>query len=284
MNKNTLAILAGVAFGALLTAAVVYGGVAQASPDYTKEDRWGSYAGSCKSHAMANGSDWYVPEKCDGDAEGTITVIGSAADTTETESLVVKLGVSIIKPTAAESLDENSRLMSAVADRVLSLGIPEDDISTSSISISPKYDYRYDLTGNEERVFLGYETANYVVVDTDYLNMTAQIIDGAVDAGATNVDSVGFAVSSETKAEIRAGLIGDAVIDAQEKAELALEPLGYEIVGVDAVLVDMPSTTSPQFRGLAEYGAADAFLAPPIFRPDQTLSVSVVVTFLISPE
>ncbi len=217
--------------------------------------------------------------------DGSLTVTGSSQAMVEPDTLTIRLGVETTRDTAGAALADNSRLMAAAVDAVLALGIPDDDMSTANFNIYPLYDSQYDSLGNYISVFQGYEVSNTIIVTTDMLNMTSDIIDTAVQAGANRVDSVTFGLAPENEAAVREDLIGEAVNNAIFKAELALEPLGYEIIGVDAVVMDAEyGVLEPLTRFATEIASMSADTSTPIFAGDQTLTASATITFIIGPE
>ncbi len=214
---------------------------------------------------------------------GTITVAGTATASVEPERVVITMGVETVRPTASAALAENSELLDMAVNSVVSLGIPIDDIATSRITIHPEYDIHYDVDGQHRQTFAGYNVRNIIMVNTDQINMTAAILDTAVQAGVNNVESVQFTVSDDTKIRIQESLIETAVLNAKHQAHLALKPLQHTIIGVEDVTVD-PSSGVPLERISANLFDAFASIATPIFTPDEDLSATVLVTFLIGPD
>ncbi len=214
---------------------------------------------------------------------GTITVAGTATASVEPERVVITMGVETVRPTASAALAENSELLDMAVNSVVSLGIPIDDIATSRITIYPEYDSYYDVDGQHRQTFAGYNVRNIIMVNTDQINMTAAILDTAVQAGINNVESVQFTVSDDTKIRIQESLIEAAVLNAKHQAHLALKPLKHTIIGVEDVTIE-PSSGVPLERLSANLFDAFASIATPIFTPDEDLSATVLVTFLIGPD
>lgn len=216
-------------------------------------------------------------------SEGTMTITGNAHANAEPETLTIRLGVQTTNPTAGAALSENSRLMTSAVEAITTLGIPEDELSTSYFNIEPRYEGKYDEDGIYTNVFVGYRVSNIIEVTTDRLDMAADIIDASVAAGANSVISVNFGVSPETEKSTRDGLIGDAVCDAVHRAEMALKPIGYRITGVETMHVDSPGAHGSWRLASAQIAEDAAFAGTPIFSGDQSLSASVTVTFFIGP-
>ena len=213
----------------------------------------------------------------------TVSVYGSAETTLDADRLVINLGVSTIKDTAADALAENSILLGRAIEAILSVGVSAEDISTAHISLYPRYGSDWDPeTGESISRLIGYEVSNTISVDTAQIDKAADIIDGAVGAGINRVESVSFGVSQERKSETLNGLMSDAMDDAMDKAALILAPLNYHITGIESISAGETDLVQNLFAdtGLA---LAGAFGAPPVFAHDQKISVTVAVKFYAGP-
>ena len=210
---------------------------------------------------------------------GIITISGSAATSLDANILNIELGVSTVRDTAAQALNENSNQMNHIIDAMISVGIDVDELSTVRLSMHPEYRHQHDaVTGEYTQELAGYRVTNMISVDTDHLDMAADILDGAVSAGANRIDQVRFSVLPESETEARDGLIGAAVQQAKHKAALAVAPLGYDIVGVKSVtMVDSDVAIHDEHQ----FAYAEDSSAPLVFAGSKHLSVSVTVTFHI---
>jgi uncharacterized protein YggE len=65
-----------------------------------------------------------------------------------------------------------------------------------------------------------------------------QVIDAAVRAGANRVDGILFFISPDRQEEIRNTLIGDAIANARQRANLAAEALGMAVAGVESATIN----------------------------------------------
>lgn len=236
----------------------------------------------------SDGDDWHIYNDDYGAGKdhwsGVLSVTGYASEMVEPELLVVTLGVEAVGPTAAEALASNSRILTAVVDALNATGVSGDEVSTSYLNIYPEY--TWDEFGQGERVPAGYRATNVITVTTAQLDKAADILDGAVGAGATRVESVKFTLSPETEQAVREGLISDAVSNARHKADIALAPLDYEVVGIDSIAVDSTEPLSQAFTKTLAF-AADLFAesaSPPVFSSDQTIGTAVTIVFRIGPE
>ena len=214
--------------------------------------------------------------------ERVITVTGYALATAEPDLLAVTLGVETEEATASAALAANSDAMTSIVQNIRSLGISDDDLGTTGLSIYPVYDgYTNPVTGRYVQDLVGYRVNNMVTVTTGQLGLAADIIDGAVAAGANRVDGVSFLLSDQRKIEIRDGLLENAVLDATKKAEIALAPLNHQIIGVKAISLSEPGMLPP----VPMYATADMLesgrVSTPIFASDSEVTATANVTFLI---
>ncbi|MDH3678218.1 MAG: SIMPL domain-containing protein [Nitrosopumilus sp.] len=216
--------------------------------------------------------------------EKVISVTGTATSSTEPDLLVITFGVETQEKSASAALSANSESMTAVVDTILSMGISQDEISTSRISIYPIYDnYRDPSTEKYTQELIGYRVTNTISVETIQLEKAADIIDGGVSSGANRVDNVSFTLSPQKQLDLKDDLLGKAVLNAKKKAENALSPLNHKIIGVKAVSLSefgipppIPVFSSGMF---AEDSAFKS--STPVFSSDQDITTTANVIFLI---
>jgi len=215
--------------------------------------------------------------------EKVISVTGTATASVDPDLLVVQFGVETQEKTAKQALDSNSNLMTSVVGAIKGVGISEDELSTSHLNIQPVYDsYQDKMTGQYTQQLIGYRVSNIIMVETAKLDAAADIIDGAVAAGANRVDNVYFTLSPEKQLTVKDDLISKAIENAESKANKALEPLDYQIIGVKAVSLSefgIPYPT-PVYAGYAP-DAAFAKSSTPVFSSDQDVTTTANVVFLI---
>ncbi len=220
--------------------------------------------------------------------ENVISVTGTATTTVEPDLLVITFGMENQEPTAKQALDSNSQAMNSVIEAIKDVGITEDEISTSRFNIYPIYDgYEDTLTKRWKQDLVGYQVTNTINVETANLNLSADIIDDAVTAGANRVDNVSFTLSSEKYMHLKDGLIEKAIQNAKIKAENALAPLDYAIVGVKAIslsefgMFPTPLMPMPMFDMAFEESMAVRAASTPVFSSDQDVTTTANVIFLI---
>ena len=215
--------------------------------------------------------------------EKVISVTGTAISSVEPDLVNISFGVEIQEKTAIDALAANSELMSKVIASIKQVGITDSEISTSQFNIYPVYEsYQEKETGIYTQKLVGYKVSNIVNVKTEKLDSVAAIIDSAVSAGVNRVDSVFFSLSPEVYSKLKDDLLEKAILNAKSKAEKALSPLDYKIIGVKEISLSEFSMPYPTPMYDMAYGAMEKSAAPtPIFSSDQDVSTSANVVFLI---
>ena len=215
--------------------------------------------------------------------EKVISVTGTAISSVEPDLVNISFGVEIQEKTAIDALTANSELMSKVIASIKQVGITDSEISTSQFNIYPVYEsYQEKETGIYTQKLVGYKVSNIVNVKTEKLDSVAAIIDSAVSAGVNRVDSVFFSLSPEVYSKLKDDLLEKAILNAKSKAEKALSPLDYKIIGVKEISLSEFSMPYPTPMYDMAYGAMEKSAAPtPIFSSDQDVSTSANVVFLI---
>jgi hypothetical protein len=215
--------------------------------------------------------------------EKVISVTGTATASVDPDLLVIQFGVETQEKTAKQALDSNSNLMTSVVGAIKGVGISEDDLSTSHLNIQPVYDsYQDKMTGQYTQQLIGYRVSNIIMVETAKLDAAAAIIDGAVAAGANRVDNVYFTLSPEKQLIVKDDLISKAIENAESKANKALEPLDYQIIGVKSV--SLSEFGIPYPMPIYDAYAPEAGFAKsstPVFSSDQDVTTTANVVFLI---
>ena len=216
-----------------------------------------------------------LPAASDTTPEHTITVGGTGKVTVAPDIAHVQLGVAIQKPTAKAAREAAASTMASVVAAVKSLGVADQDIQTTTVSLSPVYDY----PPNAAPVVRGYQLTNQVAVTVRDLTKLSDVIDNAVAAGATSVDGVTFDVADRTGIEAQARQA--AAKDARAKADVYAKTLGLAITGVSAVseTVSTPVWYAPV--AMASGAATDKSTPTPVQPGSTDVTITVQVSFLI---
>ena len=209
--------------------------------------------------------------------EHTITVGGDGKVTVTPDLAHVQLGVQIQRSTAKGAREAAATAMQSVVAAIKKLGIDDKDIQTTTVSLSPNYDY----PTNGSPVIRGYTLTNQVNVTVRDLTKLADLLDNAVTAGATSVDGVSFDLADRTAAEAQAR--DAAAKDARAKADVYAKSLGLSIAGVAAVTetVTSPVWYAQNYAAAVPSAAGDKAVSTPIQAGSTDVTISVQVSFLI---
>jgi uncharacterized protein YggE len=127
--------------------------------------------------------------------------------------------------TAPEAQKMNTDAMTAVLDKIKSLGIPAEAIRTTAYTLQPDFEYR-----DGRQILRGYVARNQVDVRVDDLAKLGEIMANAVGTGATNVGGIRFDLKDRDGAEAEA--LRMAVRDARRRADAAAAGAGVKVVQI----------------------------------------------------
>jgi uncharacterized protein YggE len=168
---------------------------------------------------------------------------------------------------------QNAETMTAVERAIIANGIPKDALRTLGYNIQQEFDF---VDGR--RVSRGYVARNAIEVRVDAIDRTGEVIDAAVQAGATSVSSIRFELKDRPAAEREALRL--AVIDARARADAAAAGAGRtvdRVVRID----DTPTSRIPMPRPMMAMAreAADVQQTPiEAGQLDITAQVTLTVT------
>ncbi len=237
----------------------------------------GMHGSAYKAYAQTT---YYFPPE-----QNTTSVTGTATTTVSPDLVVIQLGVDTQATSAKDAMTQNAKAMNATATAIQKLNITNSEISTTNFTIQPVYNNtgQYPPYNEYKSVFVGYKVSNTLLIKTTKLGLAGNILDTAVGAGANRVDSVSFTLSPAKQQSVQNSLIGDAILDAQSKAQKALAPLGQKIIGVKSV--NLSGFTMPQAMPVySKLGLAAPMVQTPIFTSNQDITTSVDVIFLIGAQ
>lgn len=144
----------------------------------------------------------------------TITVVGFGRATRPPDVAEARLAVQLTRPTAAEARREAALAVDAVLAALGQAGVARDDVRTVRLALHPVYEHE---RGGGNRL-TGHQLTNEMAVLVRDLDAVGRIVDAAISAGATTVESVSFRVADE--AGLRREALSAAIADARGKAEV----------------------------------------------------------------
>lgn len=211
-----------------------------------------------------------------GQATG-ISVTGEGKVTAAPDLAIITLGVSVLRPTVAESRDAAATSLQGMIDAMRALGVEEKDIQTSNVSIYPEYDYRGDT-----QTLRGFRVDNTVTAKIRNLDNTSEIIDRAVDAGGNDTSIQGIAFTIDDPESLREQARRDAVEDAKRKAETLANASGTSVGSPISIVEGSVAYPQPLYAERAALDdAAQAGGSTPIQEGELDVIVNVTVTWSI---
>ncbi len=149
---------------------------------------------------------------------------------TEVAPDVVEISFAV-QTSDSKSMQKATQMNKEISDRVYSIlssmlkPADGDYIKTADFSASPIYSY-----SGSKRNLDKYEVSNRVIVHTKSIDKVGQMIDKAIEAGATNVDNLTFSVSNYDSQCNE--LLGIAAKKAQTRASYLAKNLATSIDGI----------------------------------------------------
>lgn len=175
----------------------------------------------------------------------TITVTGRGVEMIPTTLTQVRLGVEVQGKTAQEVQQEATRRSSAVVAllreaKLLPSGESRqvEKLETTGISLNPVYSYN-----NNVQQLTGYSATNIVSfrLNTERIG---NLLDAAVKAGATRIDSISFVAADSAIAAAQKQALRLATQDAQQQANTVLSTLN--LTAKEVVNIQVNGAVPPQ--------------------------------------
>lgn len=143
-----------------------------------------------------------------------ITVTGEGQVSVAPDLAMLSGGVTTTGKSAREASEANAKMMTAVMGALKAVGIAEQDIQTTRLSLVPLRD-----GGKVSEVRItGFQATNQVTVKIRDTGKVADVIDRLVGAGANDIAGLQFVVSAPSKPLDQAREA--AIADARRKAEI----------------------------------------------------------------
>jgi hypothetical protein len=162
--------------------------------------------------------------------DNTIAVNANIEMQVDPDLAIVSLGVSHLRPTAAEAQQAVNVAMNAIVGALESEGISQDNIESTNISLSEERKWIRD-----ELETVGWRASQTIIIKTTDLSLAGTVIDVSVDNGANQINGVTFSLSEESEREYRNEALEQAGELAKEKAEAISQGLDVRLGSVKSV-------------------------------------------------
>ena len=197
-----------------------------------------------------------------------LTVTGQGSESLPTTLATIALAVEVNGPTAESVQQDMAQRSSDLVDFLQSQ--PIQNLETTGVRLSPRYDYR-----NEQQRLIGYSASNTVRFEIA-VDQAGELLDDAVQAGATRIDNVQVRATDGAIATAQRQALREATLDAQDQADAVLSTLGLtrqDIVGIQVNHAQAPLPPTPQFAARESFAAAST----PIIASEQEVTASVTL-------
>lgn len=168
-----------------------------------------------------------------------LTVTGEGNVSAVPDQAIITLGVITEDMNLSTAQKENAAKTSSVINALMSLGITQQDIQTSSYRIDPQYNYE-----NGQQIFRGYRVEHQLTVKVKDISKTGQVIDQAVASGANSVSSILFTVSNPEAFYNQA--LTMAIQNAQQKAVVMARSLQVTLQPVPIAVQELSQPLPPR--------------------------------------
>ena len=189
--------------------------------------------------------------------DDAITVTGSAKKRIKSDLVVWSAGVSTEGTALTESYKRLSEITPRVKEYLLGKGIPENQITISSITTTPRKGR--DSDGNETTEIVGYSLSQQVEVRSNDVAKIEQIA-----REATELINQGILIESTAPryyytqiGDLKIEMLGEAAKDAKERAERIAQSTGNSIGSVRSAKMGVLQVTAADSTDVSDYGVYD---------------------------
>lgn len=203
----------------------------------------------------------------------SISVTGEATISAPPDVAQIDGGVTSDAKSAREAAETNNKAMSVVLLALKTAGVQEKDVQTSRLSLQPQY----APNKGGPLAITGFRASNRVTVTIRDVTKVGSILDALVTSGANEIGGIAFMVTNASKLLDEAR--PKAIAEARRKAEIYASAAGVSL-GMPLSISEESSSTPTPYRKMAAGVAASA----PIAQGEETLRISVSVTFELKPK
>lgn len=182
-----------------------------------------------------------------------LIVTGNGRVSVEPDIASIQLAVITEDESLSKAQQDNAQTMNQVIQSLVDLGIPRENIRTTSYQIFPRYDF---VDG--EQLLRGYEVTNQITVRISPISEVGTVIDTAVQNGVNRVSSIQFSVTN-VENYYQQALI-QALENAQAKASTIAESLQVDLDLTPIKITEEVSETPAAFKTMAV--SAESFSTP----------------------
>lgn len=206
------------------------------------------------------------------DAPRTVTMSGHGEVRAVPDTALLSAGVSTQAATAAAALSANSARMRTVLAALKKQAIPEKDVQTANLSVSPQYASDVDQAPR----ITGYQANNQVEVQLEDVSKLGVVLDALAAAGANRMNGVRFLIRDD--ADLLAKARADAVTDARTKAEAFAKAAGVSLGPILSINEAGGAVLRPMLAAASMMARARAV---PVALGEQSIGANVTIVWAI---
>lgn len=155
-----------------------------------------------------------------------ITVQGTAAVTAEPDMVTVTANASVTAETVGSAQEQMNAIVGRATEKLLDLGVLDEDIVTSNYSYYPRYNY-------DTNTLTGYEASHSLSIICRDVEMLDSVIAAVTDSGFSQIYGVTYDVSARN--ELYQQALDLAIRRAEEKAVRMAGASGLTIAGIESL-------------------------------------------------
>lgn len=172
-----------------------------------------------------------------------ITVQGTAQVLAAPDVVSVTANASVTAATVGSAQEAMNAIVAAATEKLLALGVLDEDVVTSDYSYHPRYNY-------DTNTVTGYEANHTLSITCRDVEMLDGVIGVLTDSGFSNIYSVNYDVSA--RSELYQQALDLAIARAEEKAIRIAQTSGLTLTGIRSI-----SENGGYYEGYAMSSKAD---------------------------
>jgi uncharacterized protein YggE len=204
----------------------------------------------------------------------TISVSATGTASAVPDIATVDMTVTKSSSTATQAQSDASAASATLLVAIKALGIEDADLTTSSFSTNPVYDY--DVS---PATIASYESTQTVTIKIRNTDLTSAVLDAGPKNGATNVSGIRYEVDDTSNVEQEARV--EAVAKAKTQAENIAKAMHVRLGRVVSYNESTGGNYPIMYDMLAATKAAADTVAPPVEVGSQETNLTVNITYSI---
>jgi len=206
----------------------------------------------------------------------SMNVSGTGHITLVPDIAYINIGVRSEADEVSSALNTNTAQAQAISDKLISMGLEEKDIQTTSFNVYPMQ--QYDMDGKISKTT--YVVENTINVTVRDLAKLGRLLDAAVKAGANNIYGINFDVEDKSEALNQARDL--AIQDAREKADAIATAAGVKLGDLQNINVYTSGGVTPFYDAkMGIGGAAYESASVPVAAGTLVITVEANLTYEI---